>query len=164
MSSQSFSCFVFCFPVSHRSDLPPVLPQRTPFISSPGTTSTRANRMPSCKAGCVFGCWQLTGCRGTLLSPIWPFWVQMRCCGVREPPPSPPRSPKHPPVLMASPSPSVLSRGTQQRTLSFVFVVAQVRDAIALLSLYWDAIPVRFLFSGAMWMFLFANHVESAPR
>lgn len=69
-----------------------------------------------------------------------------------------------PPVLMASPSPSVLSRGTQQRTLSFVFVVAQVRDAIALLSLYWDAIPGRFLFSGAMWMFLFANHVESAPR
>lgn len=99
MSSQSFSCFVFCFPVSHRSDLPPVLPQRTPFISSPGTTSTRANRMPSCKAGCVFGCWQLTGCRGTLLSPIWPFWVQMRCCGVREPPAESAEIPEAPPSV-----------------------------------------------------------------
>lgn len=68
--------------------------------------------MPSCKAGCVFGCWQLTGCRETLLSLILSFLgpdAVLRC--PRAPPPSPPRSPKHhPPVLMASPTPSVLSR------------------------------------------------------
>lgn len=55
--------------------------------------------MPSCKAGCVFGCWQLTGCRGTLLSPIWPFWVQMRCCGVREPPAESAEIPEAPPSV-----------------------------------------------------------------
>lgn len=58
----------FLFPRLSSVRSSPCATPRTPFISSPGTTSARANRMPICKAGCVFGCWQLTGCRGTLLS------------------------------------------------------------------------------------------------
>lgn len=54
--------------------------------------------MPSCKAGCVFGCWQLTGCRGTLLSLILSFLgpdAVLRC--PRAPPAESAEIPEAPP-------------------------------------------------------------------
>ena len=123
----------------------PCATQRAPFNSlCQAPLQLGPNSMRGCKAGCFFGCWQLTGCRGTLPFRILPFWVQMQCCGVREPPAESAESPEAPSVdgVTEPLSPLEASVALQRRILSFIFVVAQARDAIALLSLYWDAIPV----------------------
>lgn len=163
MSSQSFSCFVFCFPVSHRSDLPPVLPQERPSSPRQAPLPLEPTESPAARPAASLGCWQLTGCRGTLPSPILPFRAQMRCCGVREPPAESAEIPEAPPPpsvdgVTEPLGPLEASSGEHSASFSSLHKPATLLHCFPFIGT-----PSLFDYftSDGMCMLLFANHVES---